>query len=817
MKKLVLSFCVLMLSVLANAQNPYPVVPIDTVQYVNMGKLTVPFPNDSSDYVNPFFKNSMYTDTVRFDGIVLFDPRLYGLSTSRKATVLSADTFGRPWGGVEIMCEPSGSGRTLAQLLNDNKFYDNLKPGTRVRATGVIRTFRGTAPAGTRQGQSQVNMIRGNINWDNGIEILDLEPKTVTATPIRIDSLMTGNAGVGQVQNKVSGEQWEGSYVELRDVTVFSRQASGSRWFWSVADENGNAIDVSDFSAWFRNDNNSDSVLTAGRFAPPLPGTRISYMRGVIVESAIGGQYRFTIAPLLPTDIGPVSYTPPTVSSRDRFPVVAKSTDSVGVLVKVQQGTARVNNVRLFYAVGYNTTTFDSITLTRNTLPNDTMQFFGFIPAQANGSVVKYFVRPTDINGSFTNSPNATGDFNAYLVQDAGITSIQDLQYSPYPNNQTIWNNDSINGVDIRGIVTATNMTQGSTNILTVQNGTGPNSAIIVNRRVGDITGSWRVGDSVSITGFRIIESFGMTTLNSIAGSVISSGNALPAFSTLPIDTIAAISPLAARRPELAPYEGMLLKFDSVFVVNTNADAPSNFGEFVINHDNTKTTGLRVDDISTRLPDNFNNNLVTGQFMSKVQGILTLTFSNWKLQPRDSNDLDFSGAPDTEKPVITIIGNNPDSVLINTSWVDAGATASDNKDGDISSMIIVTGTVDTATAGTYTISYVVSDKAGNKDSVTRTVIVYQSVGLNQNELAHAKVNMFPNPANETIKLSVSGIKTFPLTASIIDISGRVLMSERFETAVINHSFNLNELNNGIYFCQIQSENGSRTIKFVVSK
>lgn len=824
MKKLLLSFCVLLLAIVANAQNPYPVVPIDTVQFVNMNKLTATPPNDSSDYVNPVFKNTEFRDTVRIEGYVLFDPRLYGLASGRNraSTVIMADTFGSQWRGIEVMADPTsnvlgGQSTTLANLVNENKFYDNVKPGYKVRVTGIMRTFRNNNPAGNKQGQSQLNLIRANANWDNSVEILDLNPKTISPTLIRIDSLMTGNAGIGQVQVKAGGEKWEGAYVELRNVTVFARNASGSRWFWSIADENGNAIDVSDFSGWFRNDNLSDSVLPVGRFTPPLPGTRISFVRGIIIESSIGGQYRFTIAPLLPSDLGPISYTPPTVTSRDRTPVIAKSTDSVGVLVKVQQGSARVNNVKLFYAVGYSNTTFDSITLTRNTLPNDTMQFFGFIPAQASGSIVKYFVRPTDVNGFSTNSPNATGDFNAYRVNDAGISSIQDLQFSPYPNNQTIWHNDSITGVDIRGIVTATNMIQGTTNILTIQNGTGANSAIIVNRTNGDGTNTWKTGDSVSITDFRIRESFGMTTLNSIKGNVIASGIATPAYTSLNIDSIAVISASSARRAELAPYEGMLMRFDSVFVVNTNADAPSNFGEFVINNDITKTTGLRIDDISTRLPDNFNTNLVTGQFMGKVQGILTLTFSNWKLQPRDSNDLDFSGAPDTEKPVITLLGKNPDSVLVNTSWIDAGATATDNKDGNISNMIITSGSVDTAKVGTYTISYMVSDKAGNKDSITRTVIVYQSVGLIQNELNFAKINVFPNPANEQVNISVSGIKTLPLTAQILDISGRVLLSKTFETSTINHSFNLNELSNGIYFCNFVSENGSKTLKFVVNK
>ncbi|MDZ4669034.1 MAG: DUF5011 domain-containing protein [bacterium] len=817
MKKILLSLCILMLAIVVNAQNPYPVIPIDTVQFVNNDKLTASFPNDSSDYVNPFFKNAQYRDTVRFDGIVLFDPRLYGLSTSRKATVLSVDTFGKPWGGVEIMCEPSGSGRTLAQLLNDNKFYDNLKPGTKVRVTGVIRTFRGTAPAGSRQGQSQVNMVKADINWENGVEILDLDPKKVHATTIKVDSLMTGNASVGQVQNKASGEKWEGVYVELKDVTVFTRQASGSRWFWSIADNNGNAIDIGDFSGWFRNDNNADSLLPAGRFIPPVIGTKISFVRGVIVESAIGGQYRFTMNPLLPSDLGPISYTPPTVATRDRTPSVAKSTDSVGVLVRIQQGSAKVSNVKLFHTVGYNNSVFDTVTLTRNTLPNDTMLWYGFIPARPNNSIIKYFIRPTDVNGFYTSSPDTNGSYNAYMVKDAGITTIQDLQFSPYPNNQTIWHNDSISGVDVRGVVTSTNMTQGTTNILTIQDGNSLNSAIFINRAVNDVTSSWKVGDLVSLTAFRVRENFGNTTLNSVAGTVVSSNNAMPAFVTLNIDTVVAISASGARRPELCPWEGMLLKFDSVYVVNPNADAPSNFGEFIVNTNKNKTTGLRIDDISTKLPDNFNNNLVAGQLMVKAQGFIMLSFSNWKLQPRDSNDLDFSGAPDTEKPVITILGKNPDSLLINTSYTDLGATAMDNKDGNITANMISMSNLDSSKVGTYTISYVVSDMAGNKDSVTRNVIVYQLTSINENELTYALVNVFPNPAKDQLTLSVSGIETLPLTATIIDLSGRTLSSKTFTSNTINHSFDTHELNSGVYFCNLQSANGTRTIKFVITK
>ncbi|MFI1770105.1 immunoglobulin-like domain-containing protein, partial [Thalassobellus citreus] len=54
-----------------------------------------------------------------------------------------------------------------------------------------------------------------------------------------------------------------------------------------------------------------------------------------------------------------------------------------------------------------------------------------------------------------------------------------------------------------------------------------------------------------------------------------------------------------------------------------------------------------------------------------------------------------------------------------------GATASDNKDGDISANIVIGGdTVNSNVAGTYIITYNVSDVAGNPATqVTRTVNV----------------------------------------------------------------------------------------------
>ncbi len=79
--------------------------------------------------------------------------------------------------------------------------------------------------------------------------------------------------------------------------------------------------------------------------------------------------------------------------------------------------------------------------------------------------------------------------------------------------------------------------------------------------------------------------------------------------------------------------------------------------------------------------------------------------------------------PDTEAPIITIIGNNPETVFVGSVYTDAGATAVDDVDGDLTASIAVVSNVNTAVEGTYPVVYSVSDAAGNTAAATRTVNV----------------------------------------------------------------------------------------------
>ncbi len=79
-------------------------------------------------------------------------------------------------------------------------------------------------------------------------------------------------------------------------------------------------------------------------------------------------------------------------------------------------------------------------------------------------------------------------------------------------------------------------------------------------------------------------------------------------------------------------------------------------------------------------------------------------------------------------PEITLIGNAEVTVECCDTYVDAGATAWDNIDGDISDQIMVVNPVDTCVPGDYTITYDVCDAATNcAPEATRVVHVVDTV------------------------------------------------------------------------------------------
>jgi hypothetical protein len=145
-----------------------------------------------------------------------------------------------------------------------------------------------------------------------------------------------------------------------------------------------------------------------------------------------------------------------------------------------------------------------------------------------------------------------------------------------------------------------------------------------------------------------------------------------------------------------------------------------------MNHDQ----GTTFTDPGANANDAFEGNVsaritVSGSVNPNVAGSYTLTY-------RVSDTAGNASAPitrtvvvaDLTRPVITRLGNATINLLVGNGYSDAGATASDTLDGDLTAAIVTVNPVNTSVAGTYTIRYNVSDSAGNAATeVTRRVVV----------------------------------------------------------------------------------------------
>ena len=114
----------------------------------------------------------------------------------------------------------------------------------------------------------------------------------------------------------------------------------------------------------------------------------------------------------------------------------------------------------------------------------------------------------------------------------------------------------------------------------------------------------------------------------------------------------------------------------------------------------------------------------------KMTGLTPAAIYHWRLHVHDmyGDSTELTGSYRTNDvdliaPVLSLKGDDPITTSLGVNFMDSGAVAIDNCDGDISDKIQISGTVNTMEAGIYEITYTVSDSMGNRATATRTVIV----------------------------------------------------------------------------------------------
>src|SRR5690554_789581 len=151
---------------------------------------------------------------------------------------------------------------------------------------------------------------------------------------------------------------------------------------------------------------------------------------------------------------------------------------------------------------------------------------------------------------------------------------------------------------------------------------------------------------------------------------------------------------------------------------------------------------------------------------------------------------------DTTAPTITLFGANPQTIEACGTYNELGATANDICFGDISGSIIIDASaVNTAVVGTYTVTYDVTDAAGNvATQVTRTVNVVDTtvptitlVGANPqtieacdtyNELGATAHDICFGDISGSIIIDASAVNTsvvgtYTVTYNVTDAAGNV--------------------------------------------
>ena len=77
--------------------------------------------------------------------------------------------------------------------------------------------------------------------------------------------------------------------------------------------------------------------------------------------------------------------------------------------------------------------------------------------------------------------------------------------------------------------------------------------------------------------------------------------------------------------------------------------------------------------------------------------------------------------PDVTAPVITLNGDSTVTLFQGANYTELGATATDDRDANVS--VSISGTVDSATLGTYIMTYTATDTVGNSASIERIINV----------------------------------------------------------------------------------------------
>jgi hypothetical protein len=115
---------------------------------------------------------------------------------------------------------------------------------------------------------------------------------------------------------------------------------------------------------------------------------------------------------------------------------------------------------------------------------------------------------------------------------------------------------------------------------------------------------------------------------------------------------------------------------------------------------------------------------------------------------------------------------------------------------------------------TLTVSLVASNQCGTDSDVQQIIIGCYNTTSSVQEVVTANWVVYPNPT--TGLLNIRGLNAVGgFDALVLDVAGRVVLRERFESAAEVQQLDLSQEPNGIYLLRISTENHVQNIKLVL--
>jgi hypothetical protein len=703
-----------------------------SAQYQNVS-ITQINASSAMDLQNCVDTSAYLGDTITTMGIVVIDGNLSEVSSSSitggsRPFISLVDTAnnGAPgaFKGIVVMGVNAGG---TPNTPNSN--IENALAGDTILITGVVGEFAGALQLQPLDANSVTTLGFTTAPTYATVPVADLQDAT------RQNVLTTG-------------EQWDGSYVEIQNVTVTSVSvfSGGSRTEFTVADANGNQILVADRFLPMRLAGNStvnpNSPLTTGTFVAPSVGTVYNHIRGLIFQDENGcrggGGFAggYEINPFDTLDIDKAA-SPAQITLVNRTPAVPNGTQSVNVSAEIVDNDGFVTSATLYYTSDQSAAanTFSSVMMTASGA-----NYSATIPAFPNDSIVRYYIEAIDDSSNVSTSPGLN-DYYFYTVRANGM-NITDVQFTlPGSSDASPYEGDT---VTFTGIVTASYQPN-DLGYLYVQDANATEYAGIFVNGGGTAVFSLNRGDEVTINGI-VQEQFGFTNIDALTVTTTgTTGVSVTPVVINPSDTNLFTS---ANRDNLEKYESMLVRYENpmvggkVNIINPNLG----FGEFSVGSGVAATTDARVlagRQSGTSAQSSLNVSISSDtstygsglnvtpvqasitQNMDALEGILYYSFSNFKLTPR--NNADFIGF---NEPLVSI------EPFVSTN---------------------------------------------------------------------VEVSIFPNPAEDRVNVSVSDAHNVNrLTIQVVDITGRVVVDQ--VSTLNNTSFNLEGLESGIYLIRVTENN-----------